>query len=330
MYIADMHCDTISRIYDENAKKYGPAWTLGHNGGHLDLTRMAAGNYALQNFALFTQIKKVTDPFAHCMDLLSLFYREMEANRGRIRPVLTGTEIEKNMEEGKMSALLTIEEGAVCRGEIENLRRFYEKGVRMMTLTWNFENELASPNRIDWQTGVCTPETERGLKPRGIEFVEEMERLGMIVDVSHLGDAGIRDVLAHTRKPIAASHSNARAVCSHPRNLTDDMIRAIADRGGVIGINFCAAFLRDFAPGEERMSRISHMMEHLRHMKQVGGIGCIGLGTDFDGIDDELEIPGADSMQRFAGAMERAGFTVGEIEAVCYKNVLNFYRELLG
>ena len=120
MYIADMHCDTISRIYDENAKKCGPAWTLGHNGGHLDLTRMAAGNYALQNFALFTQIKKVTDPFAHCMDLLSLFYREMEANRGRIRPVLTGTEIEKNMEEGKMSALLTIEEGAVCRGEIEN------------------------------------------------------------------------------------------------------------------------------------------------------------------------------------------------------------------
>ena len=157
-----------------------------------------------------------------------------------------------------------------------------------------------------------------------------MERLGMIVDVSHLGDAGIRDVLAHTRKPIAASHSNARAVCSHPRNLTDDMIRAIADRGGVIGINFCAAFLRDFAPGEERVSRISYMMEHLRHMKQVGGIGCIGLGTDFDGIDDELEIPGADSMQRFAGAMERAGFTVGEIEAVCYKNVLNFYRELLG
>ena len=281
MYIADMHCDTISRIYDENAKKCGPAWTLGHNGGHLDLTRMAAGNYALQNFALFTQIKKVTDPFAHCMDLLSLFYREMEANRGRIRPALTGTEIVKNMEEGKMSALLTIEEGAVCRGEIENLRRFYEKGVRMMTLTWNFENELASPNRIDWQTGVCTPETERGLKPRGIEFVEEMERLGMIVDVSHLGDAGIRDVLAQRpRRLLPSAESDGRYDPGHRgpgRRYRHQFLRRIFE-------GLCARrgedephFLYDGASetheagGRHRLHRPGHRFR--RHRRRAGDPG---------------------------------------------------------
>ena len=321
MYIADMHCDTISRIYDENAKKCGPAWPLGHNGGHLDLTRMAAGNYALQNFALFTQIKKVTDPFAHCMDLVSLFYREMEANRGRIRPALTGTEIVKNMEEGKMSALLTIEEGAVCRGEIENLRRFYEKGVRMMTLTWNFENELASPNRIDWQTGVCTPETERGLKPRGIEFVEEMERLGMIVDVSHLGDAGIRDVLAHTRKPIAASHSNARAVCSHPRNLTDDMIRAIADRGGVIGINFCAGQL-----GEQTFEAIER---HLDHYLSLEGGRTVAFGADLDGTDLPPGWGGIQVMERLYDYLCRKNYDAVCLDRVFFGNCYDFFLRAL-
>mgnify|MGYP000538567254 CR=1 FL=1 len=94
------------------------------------------------------------------------------------------------------------------------------------------------------------------------------------------------------QKTFVASHSNARALASHPRNLTDDMIRALAERGGVMGINYCTAFLRDFGPGEEQLSRISDMVEHMKHIRKIGGIGCIGLGSDFDGISGNLEMGG--------------------------------------
>lgn len=200
----------------------------------------------------------------------------------------------------------------------------------MMTLTWNLENELAFPNRISLDTGKCLPETERGLTETGIAFVEEMERMGMIVDVSHLGDAGIWDVFRHTKKPFVASHSNARALASHPRNLTDDMIRALADRGGVAGINFCAAFLQDKENGQEPKSSYCHqMVSHMKHMKQVGGIGCIGLGSDFDGITSTVEMGDCSGMQMLADEMNRQGFKESEIEAVFSGNVLRLYKELL-
>ena len=115
----------------------------------------------------------------------------------------------------------------------------------MMTLTWNYENDLAYPNKVDMNTGISMPETEHGLKKKGIEFVELMEEIGMAVDVSHLGDAGFWDVAEIMKKPFAASHSNARAIAGHTRNLTDEMIRTMAERGGVMGINYCPVFLDD-------------------------------------------------------------------------------------
>ena len=231
-----------------------------------------------------------------------------------------------------MSALLTMEEGAICQGKLEYLRIFYELGVRMFTFTWNFPNELAYPNRYEYLgpgQDSFVPETEKGLTEKGFEFLEEMERLGMIIDISHLNDAGIWDVFRHTRKPFVASHSNARAMASHPRNLTDDMIRALAERGGVMGINYCTAFLRDFGPGEEQLSRISDMVEHMKHIRKIGGIGCIGLGSDFDGISGNLEMGDAGKLPMLAHAMEREGFTPSEIEAVFCKNVLRVYKDVL-
>ena len=132
-------------------------------------------------------------------------------------------DIEDNWRKGRMSALLTIEEGGVCQGSLRFLRDFYRLGVRMMTLTWNFPNELGFPNKRERRedgTTYLVPDQSNGLTGTGIEFVEEMERLGMIIDVSHLNDAGIWDVFRHTKKPFVASHSNARAVASHPRNMT--------------------------------------------------------------------------------------------------------------
>ena len=138
------------------------------------------------------------------------------------------------------------------------------------------------------------------------------------------------DVFRHTRKPFVASHSNCRALTPHPRNLTDAMIRELAERGGVAGMNFNKAFvMRQPGGNGEEMAYISEILAHIRHMKQVGGIGVIGLGSDFDGIPNPVEFGDASGMQLLAEAMERDGFRTGEIEAVFYGNVMRVYQEIL-
>lgn len=331
MNVVDMHCDTIAELYYSH-RDGGNASVL-ENSLHIDLKRMQKGQYLLQNFALFVHMEREKEPFAYAMKLVDTFYRELEAWPELIGIVKSWEDIEANRKAGRMSALLTLEEGGVCQGELAYLRDFYRLGARMMTLTWNFQNELACPNRIIRSPEGpvrFAPDTEHGLTPRGIEFVREMERLGMIIDVSHLGDAGIWDVFRYTTKPFVASHSNARSLASHPRNLTDDMIRALAERGGVAGINFCAAFLRDEEDGKEPVhSYCRDMVAHMKHMRRTGGIGCIGLGTDFDGITSQVELVDCSGMQMLADEMSRQGFTTGEIEAVFYGNVLRLYKELL-
>ena len=269
MKVVDMHCDTILELY--KARERGEEISLLDNDLHIDLKKMEAGDYFLQNFALFVDLKGTEDPFLTCVRMADLFYQVMEENRDRISPVTTWAEIERNWKEGRMSALLTLEEGEVCQGDPALLRTLYRLGARMMTFTWNYENSLAWPGR---EGGL--PETEKGLKERGFEILEEMEALGMIVDVAHLSDAGIWDVLRTAKKPFVASHSNARSLASHARNLTDEMIRAIAEKGGVIGINYYCNFLEDIPEGGRQISRISRMVEHMKHIRQVGGAGCIG------------------------------------------------------
>ena len=329
MNVADMHCDTIAELYYRRLA--GKEGSILKNDCHIDLERMKKGNYCLQNFALFTELTKHERPFEYCMKLLDLFYTELELYGDLIGIVRTYEDIEKNRKEGRMSAMLTIEEGGVCQGETAFLRNFYRLGVRMMTLTWNHINELAYPNRIriEKEEAFFEPETEHGLTETGIIFVEEMERLGMIIDVSHLSDAGIYDVFRHTKKPFVASHSNARTIASNPRNLTDEMIKMLADRGGVTGINFCGDFLHDWKKGEKSLSRIQDMVSHIKHLKKIGGIGCIGLGSDFDGIGGELEMKSPEDLPLLEACMKKEGFSDSEIEAVFYGNVLRVYKEIL-
>ncbi len=365
--VIDMHCDTIAELYcataptarqtaDDPAPIHSPALekrpSILDGDLHVNLEKMEKGGYGLQNFALFTHLERVGErPFEYCMKLADIFFQEMGAHEDRIGVVRSWQDIQENWEKGRMSALLTVEEGGVCQGELAFLRILYQLGVRMMTLTWNFKNELGWPNgrrQTDPENSITVPDTEHGLTEKGLAFLAEMERLGMIVDISHLNDAGIWDVFHHTKKPFVASHSNCRALASHPRNLTDEMIRALAERGGVAGINFCAAFLRDAGAEETyqhrakdgtrpaggqkeaRVAYIRDMVRHIRHMEQIGGIGVIGLGTDFDGIGNQVEIQDASQMQLLAQAMEQEGFTIGEIEAVFYGNVLRVYKEILS
>ena len=322
MRVIDMHCDTISKIY--YARENGEQAELRNNSFHLDLEKMRNGDYFLQNFALFIDLGKEKDPFQTCMKMMDTFYSEMDANRDMISPVTRWEEIENNWNQGKMSALLTVEEGETCLGDVRLLRCLYRMGVRMMTLTWNYENSLAWPGK-----GGGIPETEKGLKEKGEEILAEMEQIGIIPDVSHLSDAGIWDVLRLTKKTFVGSHPNVGAQAPHSRNLTDDMIRAIAERGGVIGINFCSAFLDHFGEGKIPVSRVSSMIRHMKHIKNIGGIGCLGLGSDFDGIRGNLELDSANKLSILAEAMEDNGFTDEEIRAVFHGNVLRLYREWL-
>ncbi len=329
MKVVDMHCDTISDLL--RVRKQWETDSILENHLQIDLNKMQKGDYLLQNFAMFVNLGKTEDPFYTAMKLIDLFYTELEPHSDRIGIVKSWKDIEENRKAGRMSAMLTLEEGGICRGDLACLRDLYRLGARMMTITWNYPNQLGFPNGKDERVTPARsiPDTINGLTETGIAFLQEMERIGMIIDISHLNDAGIRDVFRYTKKPFVASHSNARAVAGHPRNLTDEMIRALAERGGVAGINYYDAFVKDRTDGRKAVSLCRDMVAHMKHMKQIGGIGCIGLGSDFDGFETPVEMKDCSGMQLLADEMSREGFTTGEIEAVFSENVLRVYKELL-
>lgn len=348
MKVADMHCDTISALLKK--KRAGEQVSLLENDCHIDINRLKQGGYLLQNFALFVEKEACEDPWQEVQALLGLYMQELYVNSDKLAPVLLFEDIEKNRREGKVSAMLTVEEGGVCGGELEKLETLYKQGVRMMTLMWNYPNELGFPN-LDRVTGkklqmarrdgnlsmvnlvttnyLNTPNERDGLTETGAAFVERMEELGMIVDVSHMSDAGFYDVVDHTRKPFVASHSNAREVCPCVRNLSDDMIRVLAERGGVVGLNFCADFLTQVPVGVENPGTIAAVVSHAKHIVAAGGIECLGLGSDFDGIDTHAELSGADKMGRLWDALLKGGFTENQLDKIFAGNVLRVYKEVL-
>lgn len=321
MYTADMHCDTISKIY--YSQKKGERENLLSNSFQVDIKKMRKGQYMLQNFAVFVDIGEEKNPCQCAEEQIAVFEEEMKSNAEWIRPVCSVKDIEENWQKGKISAVLTLEEGEVCEGRLQKLEEFYQKGIRMMTFTWNYENSLA---------------TGDGLTEKGIAFLEKMEALGIVPDVSHLGDAGFYDVCRYSTKPFAASHSNARALCGHKRNLTDDMIRRIGEKGGVIGVNYYSLFLEETAfynSGENAENKIHHkgysrikrIADHILYIRKKGGNGCAALGSDFDGIDCGLEMKDCSQIGLLQRELKKRGLTSREIEDIFYRNVLRLYKE---
>ncbi|MGN1277108.1 MAG: dipeptidase, partial [Floccifex sp.] len=251
-------------------------------------------------------------------------------------PVLKYEDIEKNEKEGKISSMLTLEDGGVVFHDLAMLRNYYRMGVRMIALTWNYENGIGFPNLLvnpDFMDSKVPNLLQRidsvnGLTDFGLDYIQEMERLGIIIDVSHLNDAGFWDVYDNTTKPFVASHSNARSICPVARNLSDDMILALKERGGVMGLNFCGDFL-ELHDQPNGKSRIQAMVAQIQYIKDLAGIDVIGLGTDFDGINCELEIQDASCMPKLQQALLDAGFSKEEVEKIFYKNVLRVYQEVL-
>ncbi|MFX0549466.1 dipeptidase [Hathewaya histolytica] len=316
MELIDMHCDTILKLYENGNKE-----NLNNNNFQVDLNKLKKAGAKAQFFALFvelTEIDKLTQtPFTYCKELLNRFKKEMEDNKDIIRLARNYDELQENFKSGKISSFLTIEEGEALEGSVKNLEYFYNEGVRLVTLTWNFENSLGFPNcKRDFM--------DRGLKEKGIEVVSKMNELGMLIDVSHLSDGGFYDVLRYSNKPFVASHSNARVITNHPRNLTDDMIKALADKGGVMGLNFCPAFL-----GHNEKAKIEYMINHLKYIRNIGGIDVMAMGTDFDGIYGDIEINHIGEMDKLLYTLEKEGFKEDEIEKIWHKNAERVIREVL-
>lgn len=312
MYVADMHCDTISQIY--NGRKKGERTGFLSNSCKVDIRKLLAGGYILQNFAVFVDILEEENPYQAAKNQIALFKEEIGRNDSRIRPAVTMAEIEDNRKAGRVSAMLTLEEGEICQGDLRRLEEFYREGVRMMTFTWNYDNSLGARD---------------GLTELGIAFLEKMEEIGIIPDVSHLSERGFYDVCRYGRRPFVASHSNAAELCPHARNLSDDMIQKVAERGGVIGVNFYGLFLEEGTGKERCYGRVARIADHILHMIQVGGISCAGLGTDFDGFAGDTEISDCSKMWLLERELKKRGLSASEREAVFYKNVLRVYREYL-
>lgn len=315
---ADMHCDTITTLYDK--VQTGSSETLRNNLLQIDLTKLQKSSYLLQNFAVFFDRElQRGNLFKEAMLRIEFFKKQLAENDDLIRQVTTVEEILQNEKENRVSALLTLEGGESLEGNVDNLTAFHQKGVRMITLTWNYDNEL----------GHCHFDTEgNGLTKLGFEMVERMEELHMIPDVSHGSDTLFFDVCKVAKKPFVASHSNARSIYGRTRNMSDEMIRALAQHGGVMGMNFFAGFTSAKAR-EDGMCYMDDIFAHMKHVVNVGGIECLGLGSDFDGIGTDVEWGNAGGMERLLPGMRRAGFTESECDKICRENVLRLYKECL-
>ena len=308
MNYIDLHCDTLYRLYTQEDTL--PDETLWENHGHIDLSRLHKAGALAQFFACFLNRKQTPISESHYTDALQMI-RLLKSSADRHAEVSCAFSFDdylRNKSAGKLSCFLTVEEGGILENDMSRLYTLYEEGIRLITLTWNYENELGFPHNMSSQSGT-------GLKPFGLEVIGEMERLGMLIDVSHLSDAGFEDVYQNTNKPFVASHSCCRALCGHSRNLTDRMIRMIGERQGLVGVNFYGTFLQDSG-----ICSAEVIAEHLRHIVNVGGIDIAALGSDFDGMSCEMELAGCQDMPLLLPSLEKAGFTSGEIGAICYKN----------
>lgn len=327
MKIIDLHCDTICVIDRFNRKK-NENISLIENSLQIDEKKLISGNYFAQCFAMFVFLEG-ENPFEACVNEIDTFYQKIEECEN-IKLALNYDDLIKNNTDNKVSAILTIEEGGVCKGNLSFLNIFYRLGIRMICLNWNFENEIGFPNYgkfIEDKPDYITPNIKDGLTEFGFTMVKRMNELGMIVDVSHLSDKGFWDVLNTSSKPIVASHSNARGVCKHVRNLTDEMIIALHKKGGVMGMNYCASFLND----DETIGKntIDCLIEHIIYIKNLVGVDVIALGSDFDGINPDIELKDASYMVGFVERLVQEGFSKDEIDKICYLNALRVFKEVL-
>ena len=330
--LIDLHCDTLTALSPEDAsllkalrdparRKEAAARlaerarntnTLDLPGRHFSLSAIPEGVRWCQCCAIFVPDGLSQEEAAAYYEIhRDSFYRQMEALSDKVLPCRTASDVENAWKQGKTAALLTVENGSALAGRLDRVETLARDGVRMMTLTWNGENEIGSGNV-----------TDHGLSPFGKEAVRAMEDCGILVDVSHLNDRGFDDLLETASKPFAASHSNARSVCSHRRNLTDGQITEMVTRGCLIGLNYCQNFLRT----GDRPAVLDDLFRHVERFLELGAEDCLALGSDADGTDVP---PGLDAPGKFAGLYEyflKRGLSQKQAEGVLWKNAIKFFK----
>lgn len=325
MKYIDLHCDTLMKLSQVNDEENLFKNTI----ASVDFNRMEKSKAMAQFFAIyllnhedFKEMNK--EPISddeYILKLRKVLLSEVDKNSDIIAMAYNYDDLMKNHSNNKMSAFLTIEDGRSVDGKLENLDKYHDLGIRLIGLTWNYENCFGFPNSK-------VPEImNKGLKKFGKEAIEYMNDLGIIIDVSHLSDGGFYDVAKISKKPFIASHSNSRVLSNHPRNLTDDMIKIIGEKGGVAGLNFAPGFLnKDITL---RDSTIENMVKHLDHMKNKGGEDILSLGSDLDGISGNLEIDSSDKMPNLFNALRKSGWKEDLIEKLAYKNTLRVLKDII-
>ncbi|WP_314726990.1 membrane dipeptidase [uncultured Veillonella sp.] len=306
----DLHCDTIMQLLDhpDSGDLYRNTWKI-------DIEKLQKAHSKVQDFALFINLGDTNDPYGRYEEMRNLCTTQIHLYGEHIQHVLSYQDVESVYKSGKIGALMSIEEGGVLGGDLDKLKQAYQDGVRLITLTWNYPNGLGEPH--------CG-EQHKKLTPKGIELVEAMQDLGIIVDCSHLNDAGTEQLGDILDIPFIASHSNAREVTAHTRNLPDNLIKLIANKGGVIGLNFAQSFL-----GTSPVSRIEDIVKHGLYLINKGGEDVVALGTDFDGIKPDTEIKDTSEMYRLYDAFKEAGLSVEQCEKLFWKNADRLLKEIL-
>jgi membrane dipeptidase len=311
LIIVDAHCDTASTALDQKEDLY-------RNQLHVDLERLLGEDGRVQFFDAFANpFKFSSNSLTRILSILDYIFISEEKYPSHLLICRNTSDLDLALKQGKVAAILSVEGGEALNGELAVLRLLYRLGVRSLILTWNYRNLLA-----DGAHESCGA----GLSEFGRLVVTEMNRLGMLIDVSHLCEAGFNDVLELSNKPVIASHSNAKAVLNHVRNLSDAQLIALKRNGGVAGINFYPLFLA----GSGR-AVIDDVIRHIEHICSITGEDHIGIGTDFDGIDSTpAGLEGAQQLYALFDRLFALNYSGAFIEKFAGLNFLRVIRQILS
>lgn len=302
--IADAHTDYLSNLVDKTSFMDSDLQTQ----YHLSLPALLRGQVEIQVFALFVDREKPVSPAVQCLNMIDQYQRLKLAWKNKL--VDFDAALPPILPSGRVHGILSIEGGEALSGSLALLRCYYRLGVRMMGLLWNYENEIGYP---------AVSGSKQGLKPFGFSVIQEMNRLHMAIDVSHLNEAGFYDALEASSEPLCASHSNSDSLCHHPRNLKKDQILALIQGHGFIGLNFFSDFLSSSAE-----STITDILRHAEDILSLGGEDVLGFGSDFEGIDRWPKgISGAQDFPKIIDRFLQAGYSERLVRKIAYQN---FYR----
>ena len=309
MRFFDLHCDTMT----ECATRDIP---LARNSLHVDLDRAEGWDHYVQCYAVWLPDSlRGDEAWERFLTVAGRFQREMEENRGRLSPLRDPGDLARlERRPGRHGAILTVESGAALGGCLDHIADFQRLGVRMCTLTWNGATELGR--------GVMAP-GDTGLTDFGRQAVGAMEQAGILVDLSHASPELFWDVAAMAKRPLVASHSNAKAVCGHPRNLTDQQFEAIRKSGGLVGLNFFVRFLND----QPEKACMEDVLRHAEHFLALGGETTLAIGGDWDGAQLPQDLPGLEAIPRLYELFLRH-YPEPLVERIFYGNAANLFKGL--